>query len=249
MEKNIIVTINNYPFFKHNEESIESFRNAATNWSCDFFEKKISEDSNLPGIKFIWDKFWVLNNFKDYDNVLYLDSDCIINSKSPSIFNEVDNDYDLFVVKDGNPGRFKDDYFRNVFSKNFSNKINEHELFPTIFKKFTIETYLDRYFNTGLMLFRPKKILKYLNKLNETLKSEEFLELFRNGLDDQNFLNAWSFENDMKIKFLDNTWNWIAPDIAEEYESMFLGPMVPNIYHFCGTNLSKERLKTYNRWR
>lgn len=249
MDRNLIVTINNYPYFKHNEESIESFRNAATNWSCDFYEKKSSEDSNLPGLKFMWDKFWILNNFKDYDNVLYLDSDCIINSKSPNIFNEADDRYDLFVVIDGNPGRFKDDFFKNIYSYNFSNKCNEHELFPEIFTNFTVDSYLKNYFNAGLILFKPKKIFKYLDSLNEFTKKIEILDLFNKGLDCQNFLNAWTLEVGIKIKYLNNSWNWIAPDISEEYETMFLGPMIPNIYHFCGTNLSKERLKTYDRWR
>jgi lipopolysaccharide biosynthesis glycosyltransferase len=249
MERNIIVTINNYPNFKSNEESIESFRNAATNWSCDFYEKKTHEDSKLPGKKFFWDKFWILNNFKEYDNVLYLDSDCVINSRSPSIFNEVENDYDLFVVLDGNPGRFSDDFFKNIYSKNFSNKANEHNIFINIFKKFNVETYVENYFNAGLMMFNPKRFSKHLESLNNTINSEEILKLFNNGLDDQNLLNAWVLESGVKIKYLDNTWNWIAPDISQEYETMFLKPMIPNIYHFCGTNLSKERLKTYNRWR
>jgi len=249
VERNLIVTINNYPYFKYGEESIESFRNAATNWSCDFYEKKSSEDPKLPGPKIFWDKLWVLNNFKNYDNVLYLDSDCVINSKSPSIFNETDENNDLFVVMDGNPGRFENDYFRNIFSRNFSNKDNEHELFPKVFKKFTINDYFEKYFNSGLMLFKPKNISKYLNILNRLTENKEILDLFKERLDDQNFLNAWALEVGVKIKYLDNRWNWIAPDISEEYESMFLGPMIPNIYHFCGTDLSKERLKTYNRWR
>jgi lipopolysaccharide biosynthesis glycosyltransferase len=249
MERNIIVTINNYPNFKSNEESIESFRNAATNWSCDFYEKKTHEDSKFTGKKFIWDKFWILNNFKEYDNVLYLDSDCVINSKSPSIFNEVENDYDLFVVLDGNPGRFVDDFFKKKFSVNFSNSSGEHKEFPKIFQKFNIETYLKNYFNSGVMLFKPDRFSKHIKSLNTFLFTKEIIELFNKNMGDQNFLNAWALESGLKIKYLDNTWNWIAPDISQEYETMFLKPMIPNIYHFCGTNLSKERLKTYNRWR
>ena len=66
---------------------------------------------------------------------------------------------------------------------------------------------------------------------------------------DQSLLNAWVTADGLDLKLLDNTWNWIAPDCVEEYENLYLGPMQPNIYHFCGAHLAKERCETYDRWK
>lgn len=248
MNRNLLVTINSYPNFEFNKQSIESFRFAANKWGCDFYEKTYSENNGLPGKRYIWDKFWILNNFTNYDNVLYIDADCIINTKSSSIFDEIDDENDFYVVLDGNPGRFENDFYKNIYSKNFSNKSNEHVLFEKMFDGFNIEDYLKNYFNAGMMLFKPKKIKKYIEQLNSFVITDEVLNYFNNDGEDQNLLNAWILNTDIKIKILNNKWNWIAPDIHDEYE-MFLGEMKPNIYHFCGTNLSKERLTTYDRWK
>ena len=166
MNRNLIVTINSYPNFEFHKQSIESFRFAANRWKCDFYEKTYSEENGFPGKRYIWDKFWILSNFTNYDNVLYIDADCIINSKSPNIFNEIDDVHDFYVVVDGNPGRFEDDFYKNIYSKNFSNKSNEHVLFKTIFNSFNIENYLNNYFNAGVMLFKPKKIKKDIDMFN-----------------------------------------------------------------------------------
>lgn len=245
---NIIVTINSYPSFEFNKQSIESFRYAANRWNCDFFERINRYDPKYPTKSYIWDKFWVLSNFQNYDSVLYLDSDCIINSISENIFDQVDDEHDVFVVLDGNPGRFKNDFYKKTYSKNFSIKANENIIFHNMFENFNEKNYYDNYFNCGMFLFKPKNMKDYMDSFFQKIMDEKIMKYFAEGNDEQNFMNAWFLEQKIKTKFLDNTWNWIAPDIVDEFE-MYSGRMVPNIYHFCGTNLSKERLKNYDRWR
>lgn len=247
MERNIIVTLNSYKNYEFNNQSIESMRFAANKWNADFYEKTYFENDDLPGKKYIWGKFWLLDNFDNYDNVLYLDSDIIINSNSPSIFNQID-DSALYVVVDGNPGRFKDDYFKKNHSYVFATKANAIKTFTENIKNFNEEIYLKNYFNTGVILYNPKKFKPYFKELKEFLNKKEIINYLDNGGCDQDIMNAWFSTKDIKIKYLDNTWNWIAPDILDEYD-MFLGSMNPNIYHFCGTNLAKERLKGYDRWK
>lgn len=249
MKRNLIVTLNSYEEFKHNEQSIESMRHAARRWGADFYEKTYFEDSNLPGKKYIWGKFWLLNNFSNYDNVLYLDLDTIINSRSPNIFDEVNDEDVLYVVLDGNPGnRFKDDYLKKNHSYIFATKSNSVETFTENIKNFNWDSYFNNYFNAGMILYKPKSFKRYFEELLNFIQNEKIQNYLNNGGCDQDLMNAWFSTKDIKIKYLDNTWNWIAPDIADEYE-MFLGPMKPNIYHFCGTNLAKERLLTYDRWK
>jgi lipopolysaccharide biosynthesis glycosyltransferase len=248
MKRNLIVTLNSYEEFKYNEQSIESMRHAARRWGADFYEKTYFEDETLPGKKFIWGKFWIFSNFENYDHVLYLDSDTIINSKAPNIFDEIDHIHDLYVVLDGNPGRFENDFFKKTYVYNFSRKSNSIETFLKKIKNFNEEKYFDNYFNAGVVLFNVQKFKPHFNEFLKFLNDDEIRNHLHISGCDQDILNAWFSTKDIKIKYLNNTWNWIAPDIADEY-GMFLGPMIPNIYHFCGTNLSKERLKDYDRWK
>ena len=84
----------------------------------------------------------------------------------------------------------------------------------------------------------------YINHKFDLLNEKNYGDHFIN----QNCLSAFMSGRNEKVKILDDTWNWIAPDISQEYNK-FMGPMVPNIYHFCGTNLAKKRLETYDRWK
>lgn len=251
MVRNLIVTVNAYDKFQFNSQPIESMRNAASRWGADFYEKTYFEHETLPGPRFIWAKYWCLSNFAKYDNVLYLDYDTIINERSPSIFEEIDDMNSLYAVIDGNPGRFEDDFFKKNNVPVFATKRNAVEVFTKNIKNFTIEKYLENYFNTGVMLYKPKQFKPIFDEFLRFIQNNSgILEYLNNQGCDQDLINAWFSSNNIPVKYLDNKWNWIAPDIDIEYnENMFLGDMIPNIYHFCGTNLSKERLHTYDRWK
>ena len=253
MENNIIVLLNDYKEFKFNSNVIESLRFASNRWGCTFCEitklqESINEQVSLTA-KLLWNRILIMENFINYDKVLCIDTDVIINSKSPNIFDELDNDNDLAVVLDGNPGRFENDWFKKSIVNTILN-INI-EVYNKNIPNFNFEEYSNKYFNGGVVLFNPKNINKNIQKFkNLILNNKEIQNLLFQGVNfvDQNLPNAWFTSSpDIKIKYIKNEWNWIAPDIEQDYE-IFLGPMVPWIYHFCGTNLSKGRLNDYYRW-
>jgi len=271
--KDLIVTINcwrgNIDRWKTTSNSVESIRQAAQRWGTDYFELsdiKYPEYNPPGGIRkaggvgerngflttFLWQKVWVMENFTNYDRVLIIDTDTIINSKAPSIFNELGGS-DVAAVLDGNPGRMPDkgDYFRNAFSYNTARCGNELEHFQAI-PGFDESVYWDNYFNAGVLLYNAKVMGLRVNELKNLMLNSPQINYYIENVEapvDQSLLNAWVSFSGINLKHLDNTWNWLAPDTVEEFNTMYSGPMQPNIYHFCGTNLAKENCETYNRWK
>jgi len=247
VENNLIVVLNAYDEFRFNSNTVESIRLAANRWKCSFLELTEAKHSELPQFK-LWNKLWMIENLVQYDKVLYIDMDTIINSKCPNIFEELSEDQDMAIVKDGNPGRFQDNFFKIQYVDNIMNFDDAVNVFSKYFKHFNLEQYSEKYFNSGIMLFRPNRLLKYSLELKELIfKNPELMEfLSRSWATEQNILNGWFTSSGINIKYLDNTWNWIAPDM--ENHSLDI-PMHKNIFHFCGTDSSKYSLLTYNNWK
>lgn len=256
MSKNIIVVQNVFEDQSLTKQAIESIRHAAKRWGADFYELNTIQfpKSTNP---FFWDRLWEYENFTDYEKVLILDPDVVVNSKAPNIFDELTSEFDFCAVKDGNPGgRFGDRFsFRDSIVKNISTMGNSVEIFERNIDGFSFEKYWEIYFNLGVTLFRPEVVKPYIERIKrEILNNSEIYDYvnFKSGgiwFASQNYINAIFSADDIRIKFLGDEWNWIAPDIVEEYtEDLFLGPMKPWIYHFTGTNNAKEALRNYERW-
>lgn len=262
---NIIVTINlnNETNFKKVNSPIESIRTAANRWNSDFFElgdlkykeynKSILRNAGgwngFTGTK-IWQLIWILENFKNYNKVLILDTDIFINSEAPNIFQLIDDDYDVSAVLDGNPGRLNNRLYNN--SINLFSKLNGCVEYLKYLDNFNIDDYTNNYINTGVLLFNNNRFKDKIENLKWQILNKEKIFNYIESHDspiDQNLMSAWISSNkDINLNIIDNTWNWISPDIIEEYDE-FLGKMPKMIYHFCGTNLIKERIETYDRWR
>lgn len=255
--RNLIVVHNAYKNIDFTKQSIESMRYASHRWQCDFHEITQFNFVDAPDHIF-WERLWVFENFLNYEKVLFLDADTIINSKSPNIFDELTTQYDFGAVLDGNPnGRFKhdDNWYRN-HSYNFHSIHNSIEIFEKYIPNFNYKNYWDTYFNAGVFLYRPKKLLPIISELKMLLFENREFYNYMDRIKNQdifagnNILSAVISVYHDRLKLLDNTWNWIAPDDITEYnDDMFLGKMKPNIYHFAGTDGSKESLKTYDRWK
>ncbi len=257
MSKNIIVVQNVFEDPNLTIHSIESIRNAAKRWGADFYELNTIQSPDSPN-PFFWDRMWEYTEFSKYEKVLILDPDVVINIKAPNIFDQLTTEFDFCVVKDGNPGeRFENPvYLRDSIVKHNAMAGNTIEIFQKNIIGFSEEEYWDNYFNVGVNLFYPERIKSAIEKMrNLVFNNMEIYKYvnFRNGgvwFSPQNLINAVFITEGVKIKFLENEWNWVLPDIAEEYnEEFFLGPMKPWIYHFTGTNGSKESLAQYNRWK
>jgi len=257
MEKRIIVVQNVFDDPNHTTQSIESIRLAAKRWNADFYELNTIQFPDSPN-PFFWDRIWEYENFINYDKVVIVDPDVIINVKSPDLFEELTPDFDICLVKDGNPGgRFPDHaYFKNSISRHCAFLGDTIPIFSRNITGFSEEEYWENYFNVGVNVFYPKKIAPVMQDLKKLILNNseihKYLD-FKNGgvwFSSQNIFNALFISKGIKIKFLGDEWNWIAPDISEEYnENLYLGPMKPWIYHFTGTNGCKDELKKYDRWK
>jgi len=256
-----VINVDSLKSFDRHKNSIESIRYAANNWKADYIEiteckykeynpQIIRNGGSWNGFATtkLWQLIWIMENFENYDNVLILDTDIFINSNSPNIFEEL-SDYDLAAVLDGNPGRLGD-WIRNRSIDYYSSLNGCIEYFKTI-ENFDVEKYSNFYINTGVLLFNTRRMRTHIQLLKSIIldnpKIMEYLETHDSPID-QNLFSAWLSTSNVNLKLLDNTWNWTMPDISDEYSS-FLGKMPVNIYHFCGTNLIKERLGSYDRWR
>ena len=256
MSKNIIIVQNVFNDPSITKHSIESIRHAAKRWGADFYELNTIQSPNSAN-PFFWDRLWEYENFTGYEKVLVLDLDVVVNSKAPNIFDELTPDFDFCAVKDGNPGgRFKGSYsFRDSIVKNISTMGNTVEIFQKNIDNFSEEEYWENYFNLGVTLFRPNVISEHIKKIkSDIFNNSEIYDYvnFKSGgiwFSSQNLINAIFTAKKIKIKFLGDEWNWLAPDISDEYhEDLFLGPMKPWVYHFTGTNNAKEALRNYERW-
>lgn len=261
---NLIIVINlvDDEFFRINNSPIESIRTAANRWNCDFFElgdlkyrqynksklKNAGNWNGFAGTK-VWQVIWCLENFSNYNKILILDTDVFVNSTAPNIFELIDDSYDLAAVLDGNPGRMNNWFYNN--SINLFSELNGCIDYLKYLDNFDLKKYKENYINTGVLLFNVNKISEKIKNLKYQIlnngKIFEYIETHNSPID-QNLISAWISSQDLNLKILDNTWNWIAPDIIEEYEE-FLGKMNKMIYHFCGSDLIKQRIETYDRWK
>lgn len=251
--KNLIVVQNVFDNLSDTEQSIKSIRYASHRWKSDFYEMCYFKNENSPSYLF-WDRIWAMENFTNYDKVLIVDPDVIINEVSPNIFDLLDDNSDLCVVHNINLGRASTPYLEYT-SLRISKLHDTINLFNKKINNFSDEHYFENYFNMGVFLFKPKSLEPIIQEMKDMIFSDEELQRYMSYKDKgdwfhaQNFTTAFLSHSNLSIKFLDKEWNWLAPDIDTEYnEDYFWGPMKPFIYHFTGTNLAKERLKTYTKW-
>ena len=254
MEKNLIVLFNVFDQLDPYPQSVESIRHAANRWGVDYFEIKSFKNTldDLYQInKLSSTVFWTYTNFLNYDKVWVVTPDMIINSNAPNIFDELEDKYDFAAVLDGNPTNRFDypNFLKDSIVKNIAYENDCIEAFNKYIPNFDSSHYWKNYFNLGMYLFRPKRIYDSISKLKTLLsQNTELISNFKDFFFYQNLFNAWISSQPINLKILDDTWNWVLPDMAEEWD-MFLGPMQPHLYHFCGTNLAKERCVTYDRWK
>jgi hypothetical protein len=183
------------------------------------------------------------------------DPDVVINEESPNIFNLMEPTTDLCVVHNINRDRVSTPYFEKI-SVTISKLHNSIDIFQRKINNFSENTYLENYFNMGVFLYRPKSLFPIIQEMKEMIFNDEELMKYLSFKEcgdwfpSQNFTSAYLTHSNLNIKFLSKEWNWLAPDIHTECdEEYFWGKMKPNIYHFTGTDLSKERLKTYTNWK
>ena len=118
----------------------------------------------------------------DFDEILFLDIDILVNPKAPNIFDAYPNQLAMFNEGQYAPERALELAFYNgIFAP--------HQYHLTNWDK--------RYFNTGVMLI-PRRYLQYFripDKMN-------------NSMGEQNYLNLLFVAEKLPIVELDKTWNY-----------------------------------------
>lgn len=257
MSRNIIIVTNIFDDLSRTKQSIDSIRMASHRWGANFYELTNTQFINAP-YPYLWEALNAISDCIKYDKVLVLDPDIVINSKAPNIFDELTDDYDFCAVLDGNPGgRFPNDdgLVRNSIVKNLSHNESCFQLFREIFSNFDYDKYWNNYCNMGVILFNSKKYNLLMDEMKSLILNNK--NVYKLMMGDgfpfhsfQNFFNALISSSSLRVKLMGNEWNWTMPDIINEYNhEFFLGPMKPWIYHFTGTDGSKEELQRYDRWK
>jgi len=244
----LVVVPNVFENFYFNKNAIESIRYACTRWKVNFFEvKQFMHVSDYIRDKVTSNRLWMMKYFTQFDRVLILDPDIVINSKSPNIFNELES-YDFAAVHNANPTRMTA-YSHMKPVTDFLSGVGVNMLEKHI-PNFNRERYYDVYFNGGVYLFNPKTLAPSVDYIINLLETNEELNmtLHTEWIFIQNLISAILSTSNLKIKTLEDKWNWIAPDINLEWD-MFCGPMHSHIYHFTGTDGSKESMNTYDGWK
>jgi lipopolysaccharide biosynthesis glycosyltransferase len=251
---NIIVVQNVFDDLELTEQSIKSIRYAAHRWKADFYEMCYFKHEKSPSVLF-WDRMWAMKNFEKYDRVLIVDPDVIINENAPNIFELMDENDDVCVVHNINEDRISTPYLKEV-SDTVCKLHNSLLIFEKYIPNFSEQIYLEKYFNMGVFLYKPKRLEPIIIEMNNLIYNNEELYRYFSYIDtkdwfaSQNFTSGYLTHSDLNIKFLPKEWNWLAPDIHTECNDEFYwGQMKPHIYHFTGTNLAKDRLRTYTKWR
>jgi hypothetical protein len=216
MKKRLIVVQSVFDKIEDFAQSINSMRYAAHRWNTDFLELSYHKFPNSIN-KIFWDRNWVYKNFINYDEVLLLDPDAVVNSKAPNLFDEL-SEFDFAVVRDGNPdGRFSDaEFLKRSIVKNISHLDNCVDLFDRYIYNFDYKNYWDGYFNNGVVLFKTSSLQAVVDELENLIYDNNEIQnyLKTNYFSCQNLPNAFITSSKLKIKYLDSKWNWIIPDLA-----------------------------------
>ena len=173
--KNIIVVQNVFDDLSKTEQSIKSIRFAAHRWESDFYEMSYFKNKNSPSILF-WDRVWAMESFRNFDKVLIVDPDIVINEESPNIFDLMEPTNDLCVVHDINRDRVSTPYFERI-SLIVSKLHNSIDIFQRKINNFSENTYFENYFNMGVFLYRPKSLFPIIQEMKEMMfKDEELMK-------------------------------------------------------------------------
>jgi len=199
----------------------------ARKWNCDYITIKENFYENCyPS----WNKFYILENL-NYDRVLFLDSDTIINPECPDPFVYKD---DFIAVKDMHDICLNDPI---LLSKTIADYITPHFDYLKSVDKSLNNSYIEKFFNTGVMLFTPKIISPLIKKYKNLINTNKL-----NGTShrEQTLIN-YIIQKEIDVFYLERKWNVIDPDITK--------PMDGNIYHFTGPRNKELKKEIFNyKW-
>ena len=227
--------------YTHSQNAYNSVKAACERWGCEYIVFK--QPIQPAGFHNMFTKLFLPSLVSSYKQCLYIDTDIIINSTTPNPFDVFSNEKNIYVVRD-----MQQSFLTKDQKEEFKNTqlclpwLNVCE--DALGIKFDKQSYKDNFFNAGMFLFSPinhmyvfKKIITALNNITGKYKNIHQVE--------QALLNlAFMYFLDKRLIFINKKWNYIDPDIDNEYMNGYL-------YHFTGWYYEKYKteINKYTKWK
>lgn len=213
------------------ENSRHSFTDAAKRWGCDYVEATVNR---FPWLDPTFSKCAAISCLHGYDRVAYYDSDILIRSDAPSVFDE-HNDHEAFYAvadiaapKPHLPQDAWPTLVEEVRGK--YHPMLQAATGATIPK----QLFIDRFFNAGFFILSPSCHEDVLTFFSDHNIGESHPHR-RNGHYEQALFNfAVQLLHSDRLVLCDETWNYIDPNVAT-------GTMDHYVYHFTG--ISKGQIR------
>jgi lipopolysaccharide biosynthesis glycosyltransferase len=185
-----------------------SFISACFRWGCNYSE--INHEPGFEDAKICnWGKLLGPQLLIGYESLLYLDGDMIISEHAPNPFHLCVKDDVMYAVADAQGVNVNNEVWKGAIYGAGVEKILAR--FPE-FKQPTVE----RYFNTGFMMFRNTDKLRYTFKMILDNRDLEVPTCY-----DQTVLNL-IVHNRMDVEILPETWNYIVWERAPNPDAYIL---------------------------
>lgn len=226
----ITIDINNF----QRENSRQSMIDASNRWGAEFFAFSNKYYGDYFGVTF--NKAILDLLAYGYDEIMFLDADCIIRSDAPNPFELIQEDK-IVAVQNGNE---RIGNYPNTLNQHMYNllRINQQRQMLEIVEK------PDIYFNTGLMLAKVS-IMRRLCHLVRAIMPELNYDRF-NPIYEQALFNYASrcispnLDNPF-VSFIDETWNYMYPSNLEHQTNW--------IYHISNDVPNRDHIIDNITWR
>ncbi len=219
-----LVTVNYGSILTPNSRA--SMQAAASRWGIDFFEMN---ETTIPKIDGLHPAAMKTAAFKvlSYDEIFYLDADCIVSCKCPNPFDIFWDKVALRVVHDSSPldCRIQD---WALHARKMPDLLN-------------IPLSINNYWNSGMILARRcyhEQMFELANRICQTDFGSPWV--------DQTVLNMAAILEDVEIEFVSERWNYLHVQRFQDFMNFGKHADAPYIFHGAGDPSRVEWLHTVN---
>lgn len=204
------------------EYSVNDFKEYGKKYNAEYvFKNKpfISFADELKKHEIYYNKLIAIiqdKSLDEYDNILYADTDVVIDDFNHNIFDLIADDTDVVLIGD--------DYLVPIYY------LKGH--WKEMLRIFSDEYLEPEYFvNSGVMLWTKKGRLK---ARKEFLNFERWLSYPQYNVknDDEFYLNAMLTINNFNIQYLSEEWNWREDNMTNRFNEQIERNGKPIFHHF-----------------
>ena len=222
----ILATININGFL--NQNSRDSFRDAAERWHC----KYVEVSSGLDGFHPTYTKIALLKQYENCERIMYIDADCVIRSDAPNPFSIFADSRLFYAVRDA-PARLKIHHDLLDWHASILARLDE------IFGPAELPLSPLRCFNAGVFICSPRKHARLIEQVSTWLPVDKVMRtnpVYEQGLFNYVIQRFWP----ELVCYVDETWNYLRPEELPE--------MTKYVYHFAGME-GRDALTATVDWR